>query len=111
MPYRTAYDPADARTRLLGNFIGANLGAQFEAMVPDWLNLGKMRGSPESNDPLLGTNDPATSWFDLHRIRRNQSGCGASRCPDTGRRLGLLRASPQSVIWNRDQLRPSAPIL
>ena len=51
---------------LLGNFIGASLGAQFEAMSCDWLNLGlqdpRITGS---NDPITGTNDPGTSWFDL----------------------------------------------
>lgn len=51
---------------LLGNFIGASLGAQFEAMSCDWLNLGlqdpRITGS---NDPITGANDPATSWFDL----------------------------------------------
>jgi deferrochelatase/peroxidase EfeB len=69
MPYGPAYDRAnpDAQERgLLGNFIGANLGAQFEAMSCDWLNLGlqdpRITGS---NDPLLGANDPTTSWFDI----------------------------------------------
>jgi deferrochelatase/peroxidase EfeB len=51
---------------LLGNFIGASLGAQFEAMSCDWLNLGlqdpRITGS---NDPITGTNGPGTSWFDL----------------------------------------------
>jgi deferrochelatase/peroxidase EfeB len=66
------YDPAKPRNPneekrgLLGNFIGANLGAQFEALSCDWLNLGlqdpRVTGS---NDPLLGANDPETSWFDL----------------------------------------------
>lgn len=52
---------------LLGNFIGASLGAQFEAVMCDWLNLGL--NSPEitgSNDPLLGANTVETSWFDLN---------------------------------------------
>ena len=35
-------------------------------MSCDWLNLGlqdpRVTGS---NDPLLGANEPATSWFDL----------------------------------------------
>jgi deferrochelatase/peroxidase EfeB len=69
MPYGPAYDAAKPDTEergLLGNFIGANLGAQFEAMSCDWLNLGlqdpRVTGS---NDPLLGANDPETSWFDL----------------------------------------------
>ena len=57
----------DAERGLLGNFLGASLGAQFEAVVCDWLNLGL--NSPEitgSNDPLLGANVPETSWFDLN---------------------------------------------
>jgi deferrochelatase/peroxidase EfeB len=72
VPYGPAYDPATAHNGaepergLLGNFIGASLGAQFEAMSCDWLNLGlqdpRITGS---NDPITGTNDPATSWFDL----------------------------------------------
>jgi deferrochelatase/peroxidase EfeB len=74
MPYGPAYvydpakprDPNEPKRGLLGNFIGANLGAQFEAMSCDWLNLGlqdpRVTGS---NDPLLGANDPETSWFDL----------------------------------------------
>jgi hypothetical protein len=74
MPYGPAYvhdpskprDPNEPKRGLLGNFIGANLGAQFEAMSCDWLNLGlqdpRVTGS---NDPLLGANEPETSWFDL----------------------------------------------
>ncbi len=72
VPYGPAYEPANPRNGeepergLLGNFIGASLGAQFEAMSCDWLNLGlqdpRITGS---NDPITGTNDPATSWFDL----------------------------------------------
>ena len=74
MPYGPAYvhdpakprDPDEPKRGLLGNFIGANLGAQFEAMSCDWLNLGlqdpRITGS---NDPLLGANEPETSWFDL----------------------------------------------
>lgn len=74
MPYGPDFDPAQPddpakpipERGLLGNFIGANLGAQFEAMSTDWLNLGlqdpRVTGS---NDPLLGANDPETSWFDL----------------------------------------------
>jgi len=72
VPYGPPYDPAKLRDRdepergLLGNFIGASLGAQFEAMSCDWLNLGlqdpRITGS---NDPISGANDPGTSWFDL----------------------------------------------
>jgi len=74
VPYGPPYDPAKPRDPnkpepergLLGNFIGASLGAQFEAMSCDWLNLGlqdpRITGS---NDPIAGANDPKTSWFDL----------------------------------------------
>ena len=74
MPYGPPYKRGAARDAgksepergLLGNFIGASLGAQFEAMSCDWLNLGlqdpRITGS---NDPITGTNDPGTSWFDL----------------------------------------------
>jgi deferrochelatase/peroxidase EfeB len=69
MPYGPVFDAAkpDKQERgLLGSFIGANLGAQFEAMSTDWLNLGlqdpRVTGS---NDPLVGANETATSWFDL----------------------------------------------
>jgi len=69
IPYGPKYDPAkpDGIERgLLGNFLGANLANQFEAISCDWLNLGLQ--DPEvtgSNDPLLGANAPETSWFDL----------------------------------------------
>jgi deferrochelatase/peroxidase EfeB len=69
MSYGPDFDPAhpDDRERgLLGNFIGANLGAQFEAVMCDWLNLGLQ--DPDitgSNDPLIGANTPETSWFDM----------------------------------------------
>ena len=72
VPYGPPYEPAKPRDGdepergLLGNFIGASLGAQFEAMSCDWLNLGlqdpRITGS---NDPISGANDPGTSWFDL----------------------------------------------
>jgi deferrochelatase/peroxidase EfeB len=71
MPYGPAYDPHEAATRsakrgLIGNFIGASLGAQFEAMACDWVNVGlqdpRVTGS---NDPLIGANAVETGWFDL----------------------------------------------
>jgi deferrochelatase/peroxidase EfeB len=69
MSYGPDFDPAhpDDRERgLLGNFIGASLGAQFEAIMCDWLNLGLQ--DPDitgANDPLIGANAPETTWFDL----------------------------------------------
>ena len=74
MSYGPDFDPEnfdrknpDRRERgLLGNFLGANLGAQFEAVMCDWLNVGLQ--SPDitgSNDPLLGANSVEGSRFDL----------------------------------------------
>jgi deferrochelatase/peroxidase EfeB len=71
MPYGSAYDPNNAATReaergLLGNFIGASLGAQFEAMACDWVNVGLLDPRVTgSNDPLIGANAVETGWFDL----------------------------------------------
>jgi deferrochelatase/peroxidase EfeB len=69
MPYGPQFDPnnPDATERgLLGNFIGASLGAQFEAMCTDWVNVGlqdpRVLGS---NDPLIGANEAVAGWFDL----------------------------------------------
>jgi deferrochelatase/peroxidase EfeB len=69
IPYGPWFDPSrpDGIERgLLGNFLCADLSAQFEAVQYDWLNLGlqdpRITGS---NDPLLGANEPDASWFDL----------------------------------------------
>ncbi len=67
VPYGPVYDPAkpDGIERgLLGNFLCGNLGAQFEAVMCDWLNLGLQ--DPHitgTNDPLLGANDADDSAF------------------------------------------------
>ena len=69
VPYGPAYDPAnpDGEARgLLGNFICGNLGAQFEAVMCDWLNLGLQDPNiTGTNDPLLGANDPDESFFEF----------------------------------------------
>ena len=69
MSYGPDFDPDnpdDQDRGLLGNFIGASLGAQFEAVMCDWLNLGLQDPYlTGSNDPLLGANSPETSWFDM----------------------------------------------
>ena len=111
VPYGPAYDRNARGARrtepergLLGNFIGASLGAQFEAMSCDWLNLGlqdpRITGS---NDPISGTNDPATSWFDLPLKSGARSGC--ADCRNLSRRgaapIRSCRASRRSVIWDR----------
>lgn len=59
-------EPKGAERGLLGNFLCANLGGQFEAVMCDWINLGLQ--DPDitgANDPMLGANEPETSWFDL----------------------------------------------
>jgi deferrochelatase/peroxidase EfeB len=69
MPYEIDDGKGGKERGLLGNFIGASPGAQFEAVMCDWLNLGLQ--DPDitgSNDPLIGANTPETSWFDL-RLR------------------------------------------
>jgi deferrochelatase/peroxidase EfeB len=69
MPYGPAFDrdhPDEVERGLLGNFICADLAAQFESIQYDWLNLGLQH--PEltgTNDPLLGANDAAESRFDI----------------------------------------------
>ena len=71
VPYGPEFDPAHPGERdeprgLLGSFICASLAAQFEAVQADWLNLGlhdpRITGT---NDALSGTNDPATSRFEI----------------------------------------------
>lgn len=68
-PYGAIFDRAkpDGQERgLLGNFIGASISAQFEAMSYDWLNVGlqdpRITGS---NDPIAGASEAITGWFDM----------------------------------------------
>ena len=69
MSYGPEFNPSvrdDHERGLLGNFIGASLGAQFEAIMCDWINLGLH--DPDvtgTNDPLIGANTQETSWFDM----------------------------------------------
>lgn len=71
VPYGPPYDPGNPDKKyeergLLGVFIGASLGAQFEAVMCDWLNLGLQDPNiTRINDPLIGANTPETSRFDL----------------------------------------------
>ncbi|MEL6523944.1 MAG: hypothetical protein AAFQ66_23405 [Pseudomonadota bacterium] len=69
MSYGPDFDPKNPDNQergLLGNFIGANIGAQFEAVMCDWINLGLQDPTiTGANDPILGANAPETSWFDM----------------------------------------------
>ncbi len=67
MPYGPPFDPDapdDQPRGLLGNFLCADLGAQFEALQNDWINLGfqdpRITGT---NDPLVGNHDPLEAPF------------------------------------------------
>ena len=69
IPYGPRFDPNNpdgVERGLLGNFLCADLSAQFEAVQYDWINLGlqdpRITGS---NDPLLGANEEDMSWFNL----------------------------------------------
>jgi hypothetical protein len=69
LPFGPRFDPDKPDTEkrgLLGNFICADLAAQFEAVQYDWINLGlqdpRITGS---NDPVLGANQADASWFDI----------------------------------------------
>jgi hypothetical protein len=69
MPYGPDFDPAKpdkAERGLLGSFIGASIGAQFEAVMCDWINLGLHNPDiTRFNDPMIGANATETSVFDL----------------------------------------------
>ena len=69
IPYGPAFDrssPDNTERGLLGNFLCADLAAEFEAVQYDWMNLGlqdpRLMGT---NDPLLGANDPDHSAFEI----------------------------------------------
>jgi deferrochelatase/peroxidase EfeB len=71
MPYGPAYDPKqpyDGIERgLLGYFINSNLENQYEFVLGEWVNKSEFAGAvrlpPQSKDPMIGTQDPATSVF------------------------------------------------
>lgn len=92
MSYGPDFDPErrdDEKRGLLGNFLCASLGAQFEAVMCDWLNLGLHEPDiTGSNDPLIGANTPETSWFDLNLWRQQ---------PDTGIEQHRIYGLPRFV--------------
>jgi len=71
MPYGPVYDPKqpyDGIERgLLGYFINSNLENQYEFVLGEWVNKSEFAGAvrlpPQSKDPMIGTQDPATSLF------------------------------------------------
>ena len=73
MPYGPAYDPTlpyDGVERgLLGYFVNTFIENQYEFVLSEWSEdsafVGKVRLHPKSKDPLVGSNDPASSVFDV----------------------------------------------
>ena len=77
MPYGPAYDPSlpyDGIERgLLGYFVNSFIENQYEFVLRQWCDdsafVGKVRLNPKSKDPLIGSNDPATSVFDIPQVQ------------------------------------------
>jgi deferrochelatase/peroxidase EfeB len=73
MPYGPVYDPTrpyDGVERgLLGYFINSNIENQYEFVLGQWVNdsayTGSVRLNPKSKDPLIGTQDPGESIFEI----------------------------------------------
>jgi deferrochelatase/peroxidase EfeB len=73
LPYGPTYDPDkpyDGIERgLIGHFINTSIENQFEFVLREWINqsdaVGSLRLDPNAKGPLLGSNDPATSIFEI----------------------------------------------
>lgn len=73
IPYGSTYDPkspdpksANEERGLLGLFICASLGQQFEFVMKQWVNSGHFAGLGDNvKDPLIGDNDSQDSKFDI----------------------------------------------
>jgi deferrochelatase/peroxidase EfeB len=73
MPYGPSYDPKqphDGIERgLLGYFINSSIENQYEFVLGQWVNdaefAGAVRLPPKAKDPMIGTQDPAESIFEI----------------------------------------------
>ncbi len=73
MPYGPAYDPSvpydGIKRGMLGYFINTYIENQYEFVLKEWTEdgtfAGKVRLNPKSKDPIVGTNDPADSIFEM----------------------------------------------
>ena len=70
VPYGPAFDPANPddgqRRGLLGSFLCADIAAQYEAIMYDWINLGLQDPRvTATNDVIIGANHERTSRFDI----------------------------------------------
>ena len=73
MPYGPPYDPKapyDGIERgLLGYFINTYIENQYEFVLREWCQSGEFAGrvrlNPKAKDPIIGTNDPSESIFEI----------------------------------------------
>ncbi len=73
LPYGPNYDPKqpyDGIERgLMGYFINTNIEDQYEFVLKEWVNgaafAGQDKLNPKSKDPMIGTQDPAESIFEI----------------------------------------------
>lgn len=70
VPYGPTYDPAAGddgeRRGLLGSFLCADLAAQYEAVMYDWINLGLQDPRVTStNDVIIGANHERSSRYEI----------------------------------------------
>ncbi len=73
MPYGPSYDPKqpyDGIERgLLGYFINSSIENQYEFVLGQWVNdaefAGAVRLPPKAKDPMIGTQDPSESIFEI----------------------------------------------
>jgi len=73
MPYGPTFDPAQpydgVQRGLLGYFINSSIENQYEFVLGHWVNdsefAGAVRLNPKSKDPMIGTQDPSESIFQI----------------------------------------------
>ncbi len=101
MPYGPQDVAPDGVPRgLAGNFLCSSLGAQFEAIMYDWVNLGLLDPRITGlNDPLIGNNDPRHSRFDFAYRDRSFSLAGFPRFVTTAGSAYLFLPSLSALRW------------
>ena len=76
MPYGPPYDPSvpyDGIERgLLGYFVNTYIENQYEFVLSEWIETGEFAGrvrlNPKAKDPMIGSNDPTESTFDIPQV-------------------------------------------
>jgi hypothetical protein len=69
VPYGPPFNPEqpdDGIERgLIGYFINADFGQQFQFLMSQWLNTSDFAGGMSGLDPIMGDNNPSSSVFTL----------------------------------------------